>query len=66
MSDRRKVGEEVQTWFDTGAMGCTILRGRVVKASPMTYTVEWESGLRNRIRQGDKRVKLAEANHAAS
>jgi hypothetical protein len=44
-----KRGDYVRTWFDTGAMGATVLYGRVVKAGPRTYTVLWESGLRNRI-----------------
>jgi len=42
----------VRTWFDTGALGATILYGRVVAAGPRAFVVEWESGLRNRIRQG--------------
>lgn len=47
-----KRGEFVWTWFDTGAMGSNILIGRVVKAGSATYTVEWESGIRNRVMQG--------------
>lgn len=49
-------GDYVQTWFDTGAMGCTILYGVVIAAGSKSYTVRWESGIRNRIKQGDKRV----------
>lgn len=44
-------GQFVQTWFDTGAMGAAILFGYVIKAGPKTYTVMWESGIRNRIQQ---------------
>lgn len=53
-----KVGDYVWTWFDTGAMGASYLYGRVVKAGPKTYTVQWQSDLRNRVQQGDWRVKL--------
>jgi hypothetical protein len=42
-------GLKVWTWFDTGAMGATILDGVVVKAGPRTTTIEWESGIRNRV-----------------
>jgi hypothetical protein len=34
--------------------------GRVVKAGPKSYTVLWESGFRNRLEQGDERVKKCE------
>lgn len=53
-------GDFVQTLFDTGAMGVAILHGVVIAAGPMAYRVRWESGLTNRIRQGDWRVKAAE------
>lgn len=53
---RIRRGQYVRTWFDTGAMGATILYGRVVAAGPRAYTVCWESGLRNRLQQGDTRV----------
>jgi hypothetical protein len=49
-------GDFVKTWFDTGAMGAQILFGIVIMAGPTTYTVMWESGLRNRLRVNDKRV----------
>jgi hypothetical protein len=52
-----RVGDHVETYFDTGAFGCTLLYGTVVAAGPKTYTVEWESTARNRIRQGDWRVQ---------
>jgi len=42
-------GDLVRTWFDTGALGAAILYGRVVQAGSLRCTVEWESGLRNRI-----------------
>ncbi len=46
------VDDIVSTWYDTGALGATILYGRVVKAAAKTYVVRWESGLQNRIKQG--------------
>lgn len=49
-------GDYVQTLFDTGAFGYTSLYGIVEKAGVRTYTVRWESGLRNRIRQGNRNV----------
>ena len=48
-----RVGDHVETYFDTGAFGVSLLWGKVVAAGPKTFTVEWESGLRNRLRQGD-------------
>ena|SRR3990167_11055548 len=53
-----KRGDFVRTYFDTGALGAQILLGRVMKAGRATYTVEWESGIRNRIVQGYKGVEL--------
>ena len=47
-----KRGDLVQTWFDTGAMGATILHGEVIAAGPKRYRVRWESGLTNRLEQG--------------
>jgi hypothetical protein len=47
-----KRGDPVQTYFDTGAFGYSLLYGRVIKAGPKTFTVLWESGLTNRLRQG--------------
>jgi hypothetical protein len=52
-----KKGDEVQTLFDTGAFGCTILYGYVIAAGPKAYRVRWESENTNRVRQGDPRVK---------
>ena len=43
------VGESVWTWWDTGAFGVTPLDGVVVKSGPRTFTVEWQSGIRNCI-----------------
>ena len=42
-------GDVVRIWFDTGALGHTILYGRVIAAGPKAYRVRWESGLTNRI-----------------
>lgn len=61
MSEMKR-GDYVQTWFDTGAGkmgGPQILYGTVIKAGPMTYTVRWESGITNRIRQRDPGVTKA-------
>ena len=44
-------GDLVQYWFDTGAFGAKILFGVVIKAGPKAFTVRWESGIQNRIRQ---------------
>ena len=51
-------GDIVTYWYDTGAMGCRHLYGIVVKAGPKTYTVCWESGIRNRLDQGRRDVTL--------
>jgi hypothetical protein len=51
-----KVGDRVRYWFDTGAFGCQFVHGTVEKAGARTYTVRWESGIRNRLRQGWKDV----------
>lgn len=48
-------GEAVRVWFDDGMHG-TWVHGDVIAAGPKTYTVRWESGLRNRLKQGDHRV----------
>ena len=53
-------GQLVQTWFDTGACGATILYGRVVAGGRLEFTVRWESGLTNKVKQGSQLVKLAE------
>ena len=44
-------GARVRYMFDTGAFGVSPIYGTVVSAGPATFTVEWESGLRNRCRQ---------------
>lgn len=53
------VGDHVETWFDTGAMGCQLLYGRVIAAGPKTYRVRWESGITNRLAQGRHDVRRA-------
>jgi hypothetical protein len=55
----RHVGEFVETVFDTGALGATILYGRVIKSGKRVYVVEWESGIRNRLPHNDERVRSA-------
>lgn len=53
---RIRRGQFVQTWFDTGALGATLLYGVVVAAGPRAYYVRWESGIVNRIAQGQAGV----------
>lgn len=49
----------VQYQFDVGArMGTRTLLGVVEKAGKKTYTVRWESGIRNRIERDNTQVKL--------
>jgi hypothetical protein len=55
-----KKGDEVQTWFDTGAFGARILYGVVIASGPKAYRVRWESGSTNRVRHGDSIVKSRE------
>jgi hypothetical protein len=62
----KKRGDYVQTWFDTGAMGATILYGRVVSAGPRTYLVRWESGIQNRVTQEYPHVTAAHDTEAAA
>jgi hypothetical protein len=50
-------GDYVKYWYDTGAMGYSILYGVVEQAGPKMYTVRWESGIRNRVRQDNPSVK---------
>jgi len=52
-----KRGDLVQYWFDTGCRGHQWLYGVVIAAGPKSYTVRWESGVCNRLRQGDKNVE---------
>ena len=60
----RSTGEIVRYWFDAGGrsttqgMGPQIIYGIVTAAGAKTYSVTWESGNRNRLRQGDRRVAL--------
>jgi hypothetical protein len=54
-----KTGHLVQTWFDTGARGATILYGVVTASGPKTFSVRWESGLSNRVRHGHGTVERA-------
>jgi len=58
---RVKVGTYMETWFDTGAMGASLLYGRVIASGPKTYRVRWESGLTNRVQQDNDNVKPARA-----
>lgn len=52
MPERRfKVGDLVQTYFDTGAMGVTVLYGKIISAGDKRAGVLWESGWTNRIKQ---------------
>lgn len=55
-----KRGTIVKTWFDTGAMGATILFGVVTACGPKTFTVTWESGIRNRVRHGQRCVEVCD------
>lgn len=49
----------VQYQYDVGAnMGTRTLLGVVEKAGEMTFTVRWESGIRNRIQRTNTQVKL--------
>lgn len=48
---RLRRGNFVMTYFDTGALGPAPLFGVVIAAGPLAFTVRWESGLVNRIRQ---------------
>lgn len=56
-----KVGDIVQTQFDTGAFGLQTLWGLVELSGPKTFTVQWESGIRNRLYHADKRVSAVRA-----
>lgn len=51
MDDTLKVqkGGFVRTWWDTGAMGVSILYGIVVKSGPKAVVIQWPNGTRNRI-----------------
>lgn len=56
-------GALVQTLWDAGGGrdGVTTMYGEVVSAGPKTFTVEWESGCRNRLEHG--RQGIAPARH---
>jgi len=56
---RIKLGTYVETWFDTGAMGASLLYGRVIASGPKMYRVRWESGLTNRVQQDNDNIKPA-------
>ena len=54
--------EIVETWFDTGSGrtgGPRVIYGQVIASGPKAATIRWESGLRNRVRHHDHRVKHA-------
>lgn len=53
-------GDLVQTWFDTGAFGYTVLWGIVEKAGPKAITIRWESGIRNRVSRTHRDIKLVD------
>ncbi len=53
-----KVRQIVQYQYDTGARGLSTLLGIVEKAGEKTYTVRWESGIRNRVQRTNTLVKL--------
>lgn len=53
------VGDYIRTWFDTGALGPTLLYGRVIKAGAKTFTIRWESGICNRLEQDTRAVDYA-------
>ena len=52
-----KIGDIVWIFYDTGAFGITPLFGIVIKKGPKTYTVRWESNIKNRIRHGEYNIK---------
>lgn len=49
LAARLSTGEKLWTLFDTGAMGVAVMTGVVRKSGPKTATIEWESGIRNRL-----------------
>lgn len=51
-------GQIVSFLVDTGCRGLASAYGIVVKAGPKTYTVLCESGIRNRVPQSRKDVKV--------
>lgn len=55
-----KRGDVVKMYYDTGAFGARVLFGFVIKAGPKSYTVVWESGIKNRLEQERTIVALVE------
>lgn len=52
-------GDYVRIWWDTGAMGMSILYGLVVKSGPKSITIRWPNGTRNRVnRENGKGVEI--------
>jgi hypothetical protein len=50
-------GDLVAYLYDTGGFGHQTLYGVVEKAGSKSYTVRWESGIRNRRPQNDHLVR---------
>lgn len=51
--------DTVQTWWSDGHLsGHGFFYGIVIASGPKTYTVLWESGLRNRVRRDNKNVTI--------
>jgi hypothetical protein len=63
---RIRRGQYVRTWFDTGALGASILYGVVVAAGAATYSVRWESGTVNRVRQGQAGIERVTGDERAT
>lgn len=53
-----KIGDLVQCWWNTGRDDSGYIYGIVVMSGPKTFTVRWESGIRNRRPQGCQKVTL--------
>ena len=53
LTTRIEKGQVVSLWFDTGAFGARLLYGMVIASGPKSFTVEWQSGIVNRISQDD-------------
>lgn len=56
----KKKGDFVETWFDTGAFGATLLYGIVTAAGPKQFTVKWESGTVNRLHQDHYDIRIVD------
>ena len=61
MPGEMRKGDVVSYMFDTGAMGLDVLYGVVCQAGPKTFTVCWESGIKNRVEQGRRGIKRIES-----